>query len=161
MPRKIKPHEKHQEQYVTYKVAWEIAQRIERLREPVSVALGLDRRVADTQLFEVMATAAENEIGIMDAMELMAAQTPEGAFRYDVKCRDGHRCFDCGTSRDLHVHHIITRNECHATGREDLLLDPDNGITLCADCHREVTGEERKHAPRFQAHVTACKEAAA
>ena len=52
-----------------------------------------------------------------------------------VKQRDGFKCTWCGESdsKKLRAHHIIHKMFC--TNEE--ALDPDNGITLCHDCHVE------------------------
>lgn len=51
--------------------------------------------------------------------------------REQVRERDGNRCARCGSPRDLHVHHRITR----AQGGRDY---GENLITLCAPCHHWV-----------------------
>lgn len=45
-----------------------------------------------------------------------------------VKARDGFRCWACGNSENLEVHHIISR----CNGGSDR---PENLITLCGKCH--------------------------
>ncbi len=42
--------------------------------------------------------------------------------------RDGWRCQNCGTSRDLHVHHLKRRSKLGDDASFNL-------ITLCASCH--------------------------
>jgi 5-methylcytosine-specific restriction endonuclease McrA len=49
--------------------------------------------------------------------------------------RDGWRCQNCGSTKDLHMHHIEKRSKL---GDDDL----DNLITLCATCH------QRQHRSR-------------
>lgn len=47
--------------------------------------------------------------------------------------RDGHRCVECGSTRNLHVHHVVPWEEGQA--------DPhalDNLATLCALHHRRA-----------------------
>ena len=46
-----------------------------------------------------------------------------------VLARDGWRCQDCGTARDLQVHHIRSRGRLGDDAEENL-------ITLCAACHQ-------------------------
>jgi 5-methylcytosine-specific restriction endonuclease McrA len=46
-----------------------------------------------------------------------------------VLARDGWRCQDCGTARELQVHHIRSRGQLGDDAEENL-------ITLCAGCHR-------------------------
>lgn len=45
--------------------------------------------------------------------------------------RDGWKCYICGKEKNLHVHHIIPRNR----GGEHT---PENLITLCGSCHRNI-----------------------
>lgn len=58
---------------------------------------------------------------------------------YPVLARDGFRCQNAECSRrvTLEAHHIIPRSR--DTTKID---DPDNQLTLCADCHRKITDEE-------------------
>ena len=51
--------------------------------------------------------------------------------RQRVLERDGWRCQNCGSSSDLHVHHLAKRSKLG----DDAL---DNLITLCAKCHQTV-----------------------
>jgi len=46
-----------------------------------------------------------------------------------VLARDGWRCQNCGTARDLQVHHIQSRGQLGDDAEENL-------ITLCAACHQ-------------------------
>ncbi len=45
--------------------------------------------------------------------------------------RDGWKCQNCGTSENLHIHHICRRSAQGADVEKNL-------ITLCARCHRQV-----------------------
>lgn len=45
--------------------------------------------------------------------------------------RDGYKCYICGKETNLHVHHIIPRDE----GGPHI---PENLVTLCGSCHRSV-----------------------
>ena len=47
-----------------------------------------------------------------------------------IRLRDNHRCVMCGSTRELHAHHIW-RKTTYPKGR----LEPGNGITLCEKCH--------------------------
>jgi ATP-dependent DNA helicase RecQ len=47
--------------------------------------------------------------------------------------RDRWRCQDCGSSSDLHVHHLKKRSKLGDDALENL-------ITLCAGCHRRRHG---------------------
>jgi hypothetical protein len=42
---------------------------------------------------------------------------------------------DC--SGELQVHHVITQQQLRRAGRDDLLWDPANGISLCEKAHRQ------------------------
>jgi 5-methylcytosine-specific restriction endonuclease McrA len=55
------------------------------------------------------------------------------ALRDRVLKRDAWRCQDCGSSKDLHVHHLAKRSRLG----DDAL---DNLMTLCASCHRQRHG---------------------
>ena len=50
--------------------------------------------------------------------------------RKKVLDRDGWRCQVCGSSTDLHVHHLVRRSRLG----DDAF---DNLITLCATCHQD------------------------
>ena len=55
-----------------------------------------------------------------------------------VKDRDG-RCMKCGSIENLHAHHIKPKSIY-----PDLILDIDNGLTLCYGCHKS---EHEKNRP--------------
>lgn len=55
------------------------------------------------------------------------------AWRETVVCRDGYQCTKCGSTDDLHAHHI----KPWATN-PDLRFDSSNGVTLCGPCHYEA-----------------------
>jgi ATP-dependent DNA helicase RecQ len=55
------------------------------------------------------------------------------ALRNQVLERDGWRCQNCGSSRDLQIHHLKPRSQLGS----DLL---QNLITLCAGCHGKLHG---------------------
>ena len=49
--------------------------------------------------------------------------------------RDGFTCLSCGDSdKELHVHHLAYRS-----GTDVWDYDNDELITLCKDCHKEIT----------------------
>lgn len=56
-------------------------------------------------------------------------------WRVDVKERDVYKCMNCGTNEKLHAHHIIPWKQ-DISKRFEL----DNGITLCASCHKKEDG---------------------
>ena len=53
--------------------------------------------------------------------------------RNEVLKRDGWRCQDCGTMKDLQVHHIKRRSQLGGDVAQNL-------ITLCASCHGKRHG---------------------
>ncbi|MEA3340228.1 MAG: HNH endonuclease [Chloroflexota bacterium] len=60
--------------------------------------------------------------------------------RHLVLKRDNYTCQKCGATTEtaqLHVHHIISyaQNKMQAN-------DPDNCITLCKECHREIHSQD-------------------
>lgn len=67
----------------------------------------------------------------------------------EVKERDGHRCVQCGDTKNLESHHIKLFSELlqehEITSRNDArackeLWDIENGITLCQKHHYEAHG---------------------
>jgi hypothetical protein len=50
-----------------------------------------------------------------------------------IRERDGHRCVDCHSRRDLAAHHV-----CRKSFLTDAQFLTGNGITLCRTCHREM-----------------------
>lgn len=61
-------------------------------------------------------------------------------FREQVLQRDGYRCQWCGSTENLHVHHILSFAE-----NPNLRLEPSNAITLCKKCHMGYHGLEKKN----------------
>jgi hypothetical protein len=49
-----------------------------------------------------------------------------------VKYRDGNACKKCKSTKNLQAHHIKPVSKY-----PDLIIDIDNGITLCESCHKE------------------------
>jgi len=64
----------------------------------------------------------------------------EAELRLLVMERDNHTCRVCGNSAD-EIHHIISRNE-----RPDLILETNNCIAICLECH----GLTRRDVHRFK-----------
>jgi 5-methylcytosine-specific restriction endonuclease McrA len=54
----------------------------------------------------------------------------QNRFRAAVLARDGHRCTRCGSTWNLHAHHVKPG------------YDVESGVTLCGRCHGQVD----KHA---------------
>jgi 5-methylcytosine-specific restriction endonuclease McrA len=51
--------------------------------------------------------------------------------RARIRKRDGNQCVNCGSSRNLSVHHILA-------SRDGGNNDSTNLITLCSSCHRQL-----------------------
>jgi len=54
------------------------------------------------------------------------------AWSLTIKKCDDHKCTWCNSTKKLRAHHIWHKAFCPESA-----LDPDNGITLCHDCHME------------------------
>ena len=65
---------------------------------------------------------------------LKLPSAPDQELRDQVLKRDGWRCQLCGTSKDLHVHHLISRGRLGDDAMRNL-------ISLCAKCHDVVHGQ--------------------
>jgi 5-methylcytosine-specific restriction endonuclease McrA len=61
---------------------------------------------------------------------LMLSVEEYKSLRHRVLERDQWHCQDCGSSKDLQVHHLRKRSKL---GDDSL----DNLITLCVSCHRQ------------------------
>lgn len=59
--------------------------------------------------------------------------------------RDKYRCRLCGTSQNLHLHHIIYRSE-----KKDLINEPSNCIMLCFKCHELVHSNKKEWQPKLK-----------
>lgn len=59
--------------------------------------------------------------------------------RLAAKRRDGWACVDCGGKLRLEVHHVQRVGE-----RPDLAFALDNLLTLCRNCHIDVTKAEKR-----------------
>lgn len=66
--------------------------------------------------------------------------------------RDGHRCRVCGTSVELHVHHVVPVNGDRSPGCQHHL---ENLLTLCAWHHRLEHGTLLAHVEQLQLALAA------
>ncbi|MFA5670081.1 MAG: HNH endonuclease [Balneolaceae bacterium] len=72
--------------------------------------------------------------------------TPEyKAWRSNVFTRDRWTCQKCGEKGNIEAHHIVRWSDSKA-----LRYSIMNGITLCIECHKEVTGNEEFWRDKFR-----------
>lgn len=64
--------------------------------------------------------------------------------------RDKGICQLCGSSQNLHLHHILGRGK-------DLTDNPDNCIMLCQNCHLEVVHKNQKKYRPILLEKVRCK----
>ncbi len=64
--------------------------------------------------------------------------------RLEALERDNHTCQECGSTDDLHVHHIDGLGSSTKKARKNNALS--NLQTLCRGCHAVVHHEERRHS---------------
>jgi len=55
-----------------------------------------------------------------------------GLMAWTKVIRKGKNCSYCGSDKDLHSHHLIPKSK-----QPGLALNENNGIPLCATCHKE------------------------
>lgn len=60
-------------------------------------------------------------------------QKEYNAWRKGILKRDEHKCRLCGKRKNLCVHHVVSVSEAN-----DLIIEPNNGITLCDACHHQL-----------------------
>lgn len=75
------------------------------------------------------------------------ADEPYRIFRLKVRRRDKYMCQmpSCFCKRNLQVHHIRPWST-----NAMLRYDVNNGITLCKNCHKKITGHEHIYAQMFE-----------
>ena len=71
-----------------------------------------------------------------------------------VFARDGYICVMCGqpSKGDIQGHHIRTVEAHH-----ELMLIPDNGVTLHERCHETIRHHEAEWEPFFDAYINYCR----
>ena len=58
-------------------------------------------------------------------------------WKQDVRKRDGNACRRCGFDTNLEIHHIKP-----LVKYPEFATEPDNGLTLCGNCHSLLRGRE-------------------
>jgi 5-methylcytosine-specific restriction endonuclease McrA len=75
--------------------------------------------------------------GISNRWDILHNSKEYKDWRMSVFKRDFFRCQKCSTGNSrknkLHAHHIKPKSK-----HPDLILDIDNGITLCSNCHIDI-----------------------
>lgn len=61
------------------------------------------------------------------------------AWALSVKERDGNACRSCGGTDSIHAHHIKPKSLY-----PDLIMDLENGVTLCPSCHAVEHSDDEK-----------------
>ena len=68
--------------------------------------------------------------------------------RVSILARDKYRCQSPGCFKVAEeVHHLIELNESNIKD-ENISLNPKNLLSLCADCHQEITRKDKQAAMR-------------
>jgi 5-methylcytosine-specific restriction endonuclease McrA len=67
-------------------------------------------------------------------------------FRKRVLKRDGKKCMmpGCDSKKNLNIHHIRKWSSAAS-----LRYEISNGITLCRECHKSITGKETHYESLF------------
>ena len=64
--------------------------------------------------------------------------------RQSILKRDGYRCIVCGSEKNLHIHHYVSRWQAKIDGASNELLNHPNLLyTLCSDCHIVISPMSR------------------
>ena len=97
--------------------------------------------VSDWKIFDLC-----EKFNITGMVDNFRCTTPEyQSWKYDVLDRYHRTCQLCGkTGVRLEVHHIIKWADA-----TDIRYNIDNGVPLCEECHRKVTGHEYEYAQQF------------
>lgn len=109
------------------------------------------QKLADIRFKNKIATGVNNPRYVDGKSRLLNDRNRPGLvyWRNSVKRRDGYKCVMCGVNGleeckccgnkpELHVHHIKNWKD-----NPDLRFDVNNGVTICAKCHRgldRITG---------------------
>ena len=59
-------------------------------------------------------------------------------FHKRAKKELGNKCFICGTSENITVHHLKSVSECFKSNQEELIQDINNVILACRECHKDI-----------------------
>ena len=99
------------------------------ITEPIMEFRNITRIMLNYAIPDFETTAPRELVGVVVARHHPAV----AVWRREVLRRDGHACRFCGTRSELQAHHV-KRWRDYPSQR----LVVDNGLTLCAPCHREV-----------------------
>jgi len=71
--------------------------------------------------------------GITPENQIIRVSAPYRKWRIATMATDNHKCTYCGSGERLEAHHL----DLFSTNKA-ARLDPENGVTLCYDCHKDV-----------------------
>ena len=71
--------------------------------------------------------------GGLQNRQILVSQKIYVAWREFILKKFNHICVNCGADKTIVVHHLVPINE-NAT----LIVDKNNGVTLCTDCHSQI-----------------------
>jgi nitrate/TMAO reductase-like tetraheme cytochrome c subunit len=71
--------------------------------------------------------------GISPENKVIRASAAYRRWRNDTLETDNHKCTYCGSPEKLEAHHLDLFSKNRAAR-----FSPDNGVTLCYDCHKDV-----------------------
>lgn len=90
----------------------------------------------------VMSEKFKNHISKTPEKQLFKTGLEYKKWHKEVMARDGWKCVQCGSKKDLQVDHIMPMIavflEYQITNDKSLLLDLDNGQTICLECHKKT-----------------------
>ncbi len=82
--------------------------------------------------------------GVTTLRERLRRHKQYRGWRLSVLNRDNYTCIYCGDTNKLRIHHIISLRECMDYGINELMYDPNNGETVCEDCHKGIHKGDRQ-----------------
>lgn len=85
--------------------------------------------------------------GIAKFRKIVMGQFEYSEWRKSVYKRDNYICQLCDrpSTGNIEAHHIYPVNI-----KPELIVDVNNGITLCKTCHRSIRGKELNYVEKFK-----------
>ena len=75
-------------------------------------------------------------------------------WRQQILIRDNYKCTECGTTKDLEVHHIkelyliiqeYKDKHTKLNVDDDIFYNIKNGVTLCRKCHKQLHKQQKRN----------------